>query len=76
MLERQCPESSTAFNDRTRLRVAVEVEKINCPALCIAAGRDWPITHPPGQDAGVGEFYGAQNVNLAEAADNLMIDIE
>lgn len=76
MLERQCPESSTAVNDRYKLRVAVEVEKINCPALCIAAGRDWPITHPPGQDAAVGEFYGAENVNLAEAAHNLMIDVD
>ncbi len=76
MLERQCPESSVAVNDRYKLRVAVDVDKINCPALCIAAGRDWPITHPPGQDAAVGNFYGAENINLPEAAHNLMIDVD
>ena len=76
MLKRQCPESSVAINDRYKLRVAVDVEKINCPALCIAAGRDWPMTHPPGQDAAVGDFYKAENVNLPEAAHNLMIDVD
>jgi len=76
MLERQCPESSVAINDRYKLRVSVDVEKINCPALCISAGRDWPITHPPGQDAAVGTFYGAENVDLPEAAHNLMIDVD
>ena len=76
MLERQCPESSVATNDRYKLRVPVEVEKIDCPALCIAAGRDWPITHPPGQDAAVGDFYGAENVNLPEAAHCLMMDVD
>ena len=76
MLERQCPESSVAANDRYKLRVAVDVDKIDCPALCIAAGRDWPITHPPGQDAAVGEFYGAENVHLEEAAHGLMLDVD
>lgn len=76
MLERQCAESSVAANDRYKLRVSVDVEKITCPALCIAAGRDWPITHPPGQDAAVGSFYGAENVNLPEAAHNLMLDVD
>ena len=76
MLERQCPESSVAANDRYKLRVAVDIEKFNCPALCIAAGRDWPITHPPGQDAAVGDFYGAENVHLPEAAHGLMIDVD
>lgn len=76
MLERQCPESSVAANDRYKLRVSVDVEKINCPALCIAAGRDWPITHPPGQDVAVGKFYSAENVHLPEAAHNLMIDLD
>ncbi len=76
MLERQCSESSVAINDRYKLRVAVDVDKINCPALCIAAGRDWPITHPPGQDAAVGDFYGAENINIPEAAHNMMIDVD
>jgi pimeloyl-ACP methyl ester carboxylesterase len=76
MLERQCPESSVATNDRYKLRVPVDVSKITCPALCIAAGRDWPLTHPPGQDAAVGEFYSAENVNLPEAAHCLMIDVD
>lgn len=76
MLARQCPESSIAINDRYKLRVPVDVEKINCPALCIAAGRDWPATHPPGQDAAVGDFYGAENVNLPEAAHCLMMDVD
>lgn len=76
MLARQCPESSVATNDRYKLRVAVDVEKIDCPALCIAAGRDWPLTHPPGQDAAVGDFYGAENVNLPDAAHCLMIDVD
>ena len=76
MIARQCPESSVATNDRYKLRVPVEVDKINCPALCIAAGRDWPITHPPGQDAAVGDFYGAEFVELPEAAHNLMIDVD
>lgn len=76
MLERQCPESSVAANDRYKLRVPVDREKIKCPALCIIAGRDWPITHPPGQDAAVGDFYGAENVDLPEAAHNLMIDVD
>ncbi len=75
MLKRQCSESSTAVNDRYKLRVSVDVSKIKCPALCIAAGRDWPATHPPGQDAAVGDFYGAQNINLPEAAHNLMLDV-
>lgn len=76
MVERQCPESSVAANDRYKLRVPVEVEKIHCPALCIAAGRDWPITHPPGQDKSVGDFYGAENINLPEAAHCLMMDVD
>lgn len=76
MLERQCPESFVAINDRYKLRVAVDIDKINCAALCIAAGRDWPITHPPGQDAAVGDFYGAENINLPEAAHNLMLDVD
>jgi pimeloyl-ACP methyl ester carboxylesterase len=76
MVKRQCPESSVAANDRYKLRVSVDVEKISCPALCIAAGRDWPITHPPGQDTAVGDFYGAENVTLPEAAHGLMIDVD
>ena len=76
MLARQCPESSVATNDRYLLRVPVEVQKIDCPALCISAGRDWPITHPPGQDEAVGKFYGAEHVHLPDAAHCLMIDTD
>jgi len=76
MLERQCPESSVATNDRYKRRVPVDVSKINCPALCISAGRDWPLTHPPGQDAAIGAFYGAENVHLPDAAHCLMIDVD
>lgn len=76
MLERQCPESAVATNDRYKLRVPVDVSKINCPALCISAGRDWPLTHPPGQDAAVGKFYGAEHVDLDDAAHCLMIDVD
>lgn len=76
MLARQCPESSVATNDRYQLRVPVDVSRIDCPALCISAGRDWPITHPPGQDAAVGAFYGAEHVHLPEAAHCLMIDVD
>jgi len=76
MVERQCPESSVAANDRYKLRVSVDVEKINCPALCIAAGRDWPITHPPGQDKAVGAFYGAEHIDLPEAAHGFMLDVD
>ena len=76
MVMRQCPESAVATNDRYLLRAAVDVEKITCPALCISAGRDWPITHPPGQDAAVGAFYGARHVHLDEAAHCLMIDVD
>lgn len=76
MLERQCPESAVATNDRYKLRVPVDVSKINCPALCISAGRDWPLTHPPGQDAAVGKFYGAEHVHLDDAAHCLMIDVD
>lgn len=76
MLKRLCPESSRAANDRYKLRVSVDVSQINCPALCIAAGRDWPVTHPPGQDAAVGDLYGAENVHLPHAAHNLMIDTD
>lgn len=76
MLERQCPESSVATNDRYKLRVPVDVSKINCPALCILAGRDWPLTHPPRQDAAVGAFYEAEHVHLPDAAHCLMIDVD
>lgn len=76
MLERQCPESSVATNDRYKLRVSVDVSKITCPALSISAGRDWPLTHPPGQDAAVGAFYGAEHVHLPDAAHCLMIDVD
>lgn len=75
-VERQCPESSVAANDRYKLRVSVDVDKIDAPALCISAGRDWPITHPPGQDKAVGDFYGAENIHLPEAAHNLMVDVD
>lgn len=76
MLKRLSPESPVAMNDRYLLRVPVERDAITCPAHCIEAGRDSPLTHPPGQDEAVARFYGASYAYLAEAAHCVMMDVD
>lgn len=56
--QRLCPESPVAMNDRYDLRI--NVDKVNLPAICIAAENDSPITHPAGQDEAVADFYQAE----------------
>ena len=74
MLERLCTESSVVMNDRYLLRQPVDPSKINAPALCISAGRDHPVTHPPGQDFAVGTFFGAENIDIPDAGHCLMLE--
>lgn len=73
MLSRLCAESPRALNERYRLEVPVDREKIHGPALCIGAGRDLHTLHPPGQDRAVADFYGARYVELPDAVHSMMV---
>ncbi len=74
VLDRLTPESPVALNDRLQLRVGVEREKIDAPALCIAAGLDDPDLHPEGQDEAIAAFYGADYLHLPNASHCFMVD--
>lgn len=63
---RLCSESPIALNDRYGLRVT-SADPRGVPAICVAAGRDDPERHPPGQDQSVGDFFGAENHILPHA---------
>ena len=73
-LVRLCPESPRMMNDRYRLRVPIDRRKIHCPSLCLAAGRDLPHLHPPGQDEAVAQFLGGDYRYLPDSAHDMMLD--
>lgn len=74
LLSRLCPESPAMMNDRYRLRIPIDRTKISCPSLCLAAGKDLPHLHPPGQDEGVAKFLGGQFRNMTDSAHDMMLD--
>ena len=63
-----------ALNDRLQLRVGVERERIDAPALCIAAGLDDPDLHPEGQDEAIAAFNGADYLHPPDASHCFMVD--
>ena len=73
-LERLCPESPRLLNDRYELRVTIDATRIACPSLCLAAGRDSPALHPPGQDEATARFLGGRYEELPDAAHDMMLD--
>lgn len=73
-VKRLCPESPAMMNDRYRLRVTIDRNKMNCPSLCLAAGRDLPHLHPPGQDEAVSTFLAGQYMFLPHSAHDMMLD--
>lgn len=73
-LVRLCAESPRMMNDRYRLRVPIDRHKIQCPSLCLAAGRDLPHLHPPGQDEAVAHFLGGDYRYLPDSAHDMMLD--
>ncbi len=64
---RLCPESPALMNDRYGLRVPIDPRRIAVPGFCLAAGRDSPRTHPPGQDRAVADFFGFAFTELPDA---------
>ncbi len=64
---RLCPESPALMNDRYGLRVSIDPRRITVPGFCLAAGRDSPRTHPPGQDRAVANFFGFRFTELPDA---------
>ena len=74
LVSRLVPESPVLLNDRFTLRVPVDNEKINAPALCISSGLDDLELHPPGQDEAVATFYGGEYHHLPNASHCFMCD--
>lgn len=72
--ERLCSESPTALNDRYLLRIRIEREWIDGPALCVSAGNDDAHLHPPGQDRDTADFVGASYHLLEAAGHDMMLD--
>ncbi|MYN13359.1 alpha/beta fold hydrolase [Pusillimonas sp. TS35] len=66
VMARMRGESPAVLNDRYQLRVAVDASAIDCPGVCIEAGRDCADRHPEGQDRAVAEFLGLEYLLLAE----------
>ena len=72
-MARLCPESPTMMNDRYALRITVDPGRFSGPRLCIAAGRDSPVTHPPGQDRATAAFLGCAHHELPDAPHSFML---
>jgi len=68
------PESPRVLNDRYALRVEVDPARLaGIPTLVIEAGRDDAERHPPGQDAAIARFLGAEHLLLPEAPHTMML---
>lgn len=65
-------ESARALNERYRLAVPVDPTRLPKAAICLSAGLDSPERHPPGQDAAVAAFYGAEHHHLPDSPHGLM----
>lgn len=68
------PESPTLLNDRRLRRTEIARERISGPTMVIAAGRDDPTMHAPGQDLEVARFYGAEYHFTPEAGHTFMVE--
>ena len=74
--ERQCQKARSPRMIAINCACRLMFQRSIALRVSISAGRDWPLTHPPGQDAAVGAFYGAEHVHLPDAAHCLMIDVD
>lgn len=72
LIDRLCPESPRALNQRYRLAIEIDASAINCPVLCVSAGRDTPERHPPGQDSAAAAFYSAEHIHFATSPHSMM----
>ncbi len=70
-----CAESPRALNERYTLAIAVDPAVVTAPVLVMEAGRDDAERHPPGQDAALARFLGAEHVLLPDAPHCLMLGI-
>ena len=70
---RLCPESPQLLNDRYALRIHIDRQAFDVPAICIAAGRDLGTLHPEGQDEATARFYGADYKMLDDAPHCMML---
>jgi pimeloyl-ACP methyl ester carboxylesterase len=73
-LAKLCPESPAQLNDRRLLRIPVVRESISGPALCLAAEKEDPAMHAPGQDYATARFYDAEYHFLRGAAHCFMLE--
>ncbi len=72
---RLCPESPAALNERYTLAVMVNPDAIRCPVLVLEAGRDDPVRHPAGQDAGIASMFGGVHVLVPDAPHCMMTGV-
>lgn len=73
-MERLCPESPRAMNDRYGLRIHVDPGWVGGGTLCLSAGRDLGHLHPPGQDEAAARFFGGRHVTRPLSAHDMMLD--
>ena len=72
-VDRLCPESPVALNERYGLTIQVSPPRGAVPTICIGADHDDPERHPPGQDQAVADFYKARYTLLRNAPHCFML---
>lgn len=74
LMDRLCPESPVALNERRRNATIIDASRINAPSLLISAGLDDPTLHADGVDRRTAEFFNADLREVPAAGHCLMID--
>lgn len=72
-MQRLCPESPRALNQRYRLSVPVDPTRIAAPVLVIETGLDRGDRHPPGQVEALSRFFGGEFAHIASAPHCMML---